>query len=338
MDVDDYIPTPVQLPSNPSAPTLGNLFYDDMSPRRSREHTPTDRVHRKKRRSLSPEGSPAVVRVNHRHIGTMRAVANLISEDDAALDSSPGQVSSPSMHRLIRKASGPLLGSNLSPSPFAHDVADSPSESISAVLMQKRSRRPALTSMQKTSLGLGRPVTGSLSANDAIDNYKNDDASIELRAPASRRAFSAMLPPSHKGLTGFAAAQAAATVDASVSEDDTSFDGPDMSSPAQAYTKRQSMKTLRRCDGTDNFRPLTGAAVAREAVPTMQQMKLQVSPSGRLLPGFGDNESLGKVLPCYRVREDGLMRIKPRTVRFYISDAANQANSFFCFVIAQRPP
>jgi M-phase inducer tyrosine phosphatase len=32
------------------------------------------------------------------------------------------------------------------------------------------------------------------------------------------------------------------------------------------------------------------------------------------LPGFGDNEANGKILPCHRVREDGLMRINGQTV------------------------
>ena len=37
-----------------------------------------------------------------------------------------------------------------------------------------------------------------------------------------------------------------------------------------------------------------------------------VTPAG--FGGFGDNEAHGKILPCHRVREDGLMRINPTTV------------------------
>ena len=49
------------------------------------------------------------------------------------------------------------------------------------------------------------------------------------------------------------------------SEDDNHSEGPDMSSPAaQAYAKRQSMRTLRRRDGTEDFRPLTGASMLKE--------------------------------------------------------------------------
>jgi M-phase inducer tyrosine phosphatase len=42
------------------------------------------------------------------------------------------------------------------------------------------------------------------------------------------------------------------------------------------------------------------------------------SPSAKFIgggmPGFGDNEALGKILPCHRVTEDGLMRINPQTL------------------------
>ena len=102
-----------------------------------------------------------------------------------------------------------------------------------------------------------------------------------------------------------------------------------MSSPAaQAYAKRQSMRTLRRRDGTEDFRPLTGASMLKErdmssAVHSPLRKAAAInsseSPSSRWLknaglPGFGDNEAHGKILPCHRVREDGLMRITSKTV------------------------
>jgi M-phase inducer tyrosine phosphatase len=58
----------------------------------------------------------------------------------------------------------------------------------------------------------------------------------------------------------------------------------------------------------EDFRPLTGATA----------MVLKESPSAKFmaagLPGFGDNEAHGKILPCHRATEDGLMRIKSQTV------------------------
>lgn len=124
-----------------------------------------------------------------------------------------------------------------------------------------------------------------------------DDSSPRGSAPV-RRAFSAFLPPS---------------VYTEQEEDESSFDSQDMSSPAQAYSKRQQVKTIRRCDGTEDFRPLTGVtAMVEKESPSAKYM----APG---LPGFGDNEAHGKILPCHRVTEDGLMRINAQTVCFFFS-------------------
>ena len=49
------------------------------------------------------------------------------------------------------------------------------------------------------------------------------------------------------------------------SEVDGHSEGSDMYSPAaQAYAKRQSMHTLRRRDGIEDLRPLTGASGLKE--------------------------------------------------------------------------
>jgi M-phase inducer tyrosine phosphatase len=48
--------------------------------------------------------------------------------------------------------------------------------------------------------------------------------------------------------------------------------------------------------------------------------RAQMVPEGGTgLGGFGDNEAHGKVLPCHRVREDGLMRINCKTVRHFFT-------------------
>ena len=109
-----------------------------------------------------------------------------------------------------------------------------------------------------------------------------------------------------------------------------------MSSPAQAYAKRQQVKTIRRCDGTDDFRPLTGATALMKrdteiittrglrrseerddrakTVADRDTPRSKYLTGGGTLGGFGDNEASGKVLPCFRVPQDGLMRITPLTV------------------------
>jgi M-phase inducer tyrosine phosphatase len=207
----------------------------------------------------------------------------------AVLDasSSPAPLSSPSQRKLERMASGPLLAAFSKPS--LQGLGAPPSNS------NKRTRRPVLSAMVSPS-DAGHPQS-------AYPVLSSDEKKYEARGlPPPRRAFSAMLIP-----TG-----------AEPSSDDgsSSLEGPDMSSPAQAYAKRQSIKTIRRCDGTDDFRPLTGATA-------MVKRDLDESPSAKFLsagmPGFGDNEALGKILPCHRVREDGLMRINYQTVSAAVS-------------------
>lgn len=159
----------------------------------------------------------------------------------------------------------------------------------------KRPRRPVLSAMVQ-------PSEHALTAYPVLDSppatgrQGEDDSSPRGAAPV-RRAFSAFLPPS---------------IYTEAEEEETSFEDNDMSSPAQAYSKRQHVKTIRRCDGTEDFRPLTG-------VTAMVQNE---SPSAKFmaagLPGFGDNEASGKILPCHRVTEDGLMRISGQTVHILL--------------------
>lgn len=120
--------------------------------------------------------------------------------------------------------------------------------------------------------------------------------------PPPRRAFSAMLPEHKLG--------------AHPSGDSPSHCDKECS-PALAYAQRHKVRTIRRRDGTDDFRSLTGA--------TAMVVRDKESPRARMVPqwgvglgGFGDNEAFGKVLPCHRVREDGLMRIDCKTVRSLI--------------------
>lgn len=189
---------------------------------------------------------------------------------------------SPSQSKLERIASNSVL--NRFSKPTLQGLG-APSSSF-----PKRPRRPALSAM--VTPADAQPIQSAFPVLSST-NIHEHDPSPRGSAPA-RRAFSALIAPSNF-LESFS--------------DESSFDGPDMSSPAQAYSKRQQVKTIRRCDGTEDFRPLTGASA----------MVMKESPSSRYMtagmPGFGDNEAHGKILPCHRVREDGLMRINCQTVR-----------------------
>lgn len=199
---------------------------------------------------------------------------------ESSFDLSVELPSSPSERKLHRMPSGPLLSMG----------GSKPSlQSLGLPSGMQRGRRHALLSMHPD---VRKAVAPEM-----------DNEAHPSRPGVTRRAFSARLPPA--ALSG----GEALPTDPDVS---SSFDLPDGSSPAQAYAQRQQAKakTLRRCD---NFKAAT--------VPQGLNVGMNVteSPStSRFLkagmPGFGDNESYGKLLPCHRVSEDGLMRIVPETL------------------------
>ncbi|KAH8117589.1 hypothetical protein DFH11DRAFT_1030376 [Phellopilus nigrolimitatus] len=304
MDIDDCVlPASLTQPESMDEPTVtlglaaaptvtsfSNLFFDAVSP----ESSPAP-ARPLKRRSLSPEGSPrqdAVYRQRHSNEGEVLQPAFEES-------SSPG-LPSPSAHKFERFAStgGGLFGKSIKPLPIL-GVQSSSSSSSSG---NKRLRRPALSA-------------GNVHAQSAypiMDSMSNKENSMAGLPPA-RRAFSATIAP----------------IPGSPSSDDNSEAGPDFSSPAaQAFAKRQTLRSVRRRDGTDDFRPLTGAGMLRQRdvnPPAHSPLRKAAviapteSPSSRWfngagLPGFGDNEAHGKILPCERVPEDGLMRIDAQTL------------------------
>jgi len=149
-----------------------------------------------------------------------------------------------------------------------------------------------------------RPVLSAIGPINVVSQTKSAYPTLERTDSLfpARRAFSAMFPPN--------------AVDIPSSPlDEESFDSIE-ASPAQAYMKRQQNKTLRRCDGSDNLRPNPVARLTPSRQTESPRNLSDPSPRSRwLAPGFGDNEAHGKILPCHRVKEDGLMRINQQTVR-----------------------
>jgi M-phase inducer tyrosine phosphatase len=308
MDVDTSYNTDTVLlsalnivPSSPvpnsAAPTVtgfNQLFYDPLSPGAA-FGTPIGHQPKKQRRSLSPSS------VRRTMVG----------------ESSSPLLSSPSEAKLERIASKATLNAFSKP---GLQGLGAPSGSF-----LKRPRRPVLSAMVGASDHLqAQSAYPTMSAGDFDDNSPRGAVPV-------RRAFSAFLPPSSL----FAGPVSASVLDAhyQLPDDELSFENDgvsaEMSSPAQAYSKRQQVKTIRRCDGTEDFRPLTGATALKQKESPFNGNLNNLSPSSRLmaatgLPGFGDNEAHGKILPCHRVTEDGLMRIKPQTVRmlssFFVND------------------
>ncbi|KAI5122982.1 hypothetical protein M0805_006860 [Coniferiporia weirii] len=309
MDVDDCIlPASLTQPSTDdptvtlsAAPTItgySNLFFDAMSPER-----PSSPMRPRKRRSLSPEGSPRQeVLCQQRHSNESEYLQPAFEES-----SSPAPPS-PSARKLERFAStgGGLFGKSSNQPPPLSIQAGTSSTSNGNMFGSKRPRRPTVSA-------LGRPSVYPQSAFPILDSKMDEESSLGV-LPPPRRAFSGTVAP----------------IPASPSSDNDSEGGPEFSSPAaQAFAKRQTMRTVRRRDGTEDFRPLTGAGVllqrdvnsaAHSPLRKAAVITNSESPSGRWfnasagLPGFGDNEAHGKILPCEKVPEDGLMRIDTKTL------------------------
>ncbi len=293
-----------------AAPTItgfNRLFFDTLSPGANFE-SPTGHLPKKQRRSLSPSS-------------TRRTTLRLTEEES----SSPAALhSSPSAARLERITNKGTSGATQA-KPTLQGLGAPSSNFL------KRPRRPVLSAMVGTGVHLqvqsAYPVLSPRLSGDSTSTV-DEDNSPRGSVPV-RRAFSAFLQPS----SIFAGPVSASVGQHKDDEVSFSFDGDggssDMSSPAQAYSKRQQVKTIRRCDGTEDFRPITGATALKMKESPFGANAINLSPSTRFmvatgLPGFGDNEAHGKILPCHRVTEDGLMRIKPNTVIFlYLFNALN---------------
>jgi M-phase inducer tyrosine phosphatase len=195
---------------------------------------------------------------------------------------SPGLDSSPSLQKLERISSGSL-----------HRLAKPGLEGIGVPInLLRQLRRTAVSAMN------GLPnATISQSAYPVLTH--TDIAEFEGKpVHKARRAFSALLPSSGWPLEP--------------SSPDSPFsDAVEASSPIPANTKKQQVETIEHSDNTD-LKP----SAAVNVISTLGTS----SPSTRYmaagLSGFGDNEALEKILPCHKVRDDGLMRITCRTVRW----------------------
>lgn len=88
-------------------------------------------------------------------------------------------------------------------------------------------------------------------------------------------------------------------------------------SPSMAhneYARRHGQKFVPRVDGSPGFKPMRQSYAASSAISPSSKCKRQSPFGSGGLPGFGDNEMDGKILPCRKVKEDGLVRITPETV------------------------
>lgn len=88
------------------------------------------------------------------------------------------------------------------------------------------------------------------------------------------------------------------------SDDESEFEGsPSIPDIRRRYGRPQ----LPRVDGSPNKN--------RSSVPHAIKPVRPIRAESSGLPGFGENEVQGKILPCHTSKEDGLVRISPQTLR-----------------------
>ncbi|KAH9180267.1 hypothetical protein EDB89DRAFT_2118930 [Lactarius sanguifluus] len=225
----------------------------------------------KKRRSASPEGTPEPAH-GRRRAGTV----SVFGSSSPAVDSSPSVLKLERMANLSKK---PMLSGLGIPS---HDNA-------------KHLRKPIMSALVPPSdvaLLAPPPPRGSSQDEERMSAMQEHSTAL----PPPRRAFSAMLPEHRLGARP---------------SGESPSERNEECSPALAYAQRHKVRTIRRRDGTDDFRSLTGATAM--VVRDQESPRARMAQWGVGLGGFGDNEAFGKILPCHRVREDGLMRINCKT-------------------------
>lgn len=301
-----------------SSPIDAPDFHEDASASMATFEEPVPR----KKRSVSPEAP------QKRRSRTLQLL-----DESTDLESSPAQMESPSVHKLERLNSKPALralplpafnGNNKRPRRPVLSAMVAPGD-VDSML---RSAHPVLeTSNEETQkFSITAPVPAAPPKNK--ENEPRPRGAHVL--PPVRRAFSAMIPTSVNPMEpSFSEAE----------DNSFSMDGEqDMSSPAQAYARRQQVKTIRRRDGTDDFRSVTGATAllmrdgemrgsngsssgrkerekeAKSVVAERDTPRSKYLTGGGKIGNFGDLEHKGKILPCRRVPEDGLMRITCETV------------------------
>jgi M-phase inducer tyrosine phosphatase len=304
IDGDVSISHSVTAPSSPveALPTeLNELFFQPSSPVLG---SSSPDVHSAKKR-LSPEPEEFVEfdleeEIAHAQQEELRRSGRAPSPDKPTLFSS-SPPTSPS--RPVRLSPGIGLGR-----PFERSATTGGQGSLfgslgvqAPAILPKRNaapRRPVLSAI----IGESSPSsTGSLLRPGAL-------------APA-RRAFSACVTSS--------ALMMGSPLMMDPGSDDSH--GEIEGSPARAYATRKAAPPPRKMGVVASGKPN-----AAEPGSSRGNAPSQSSPLTRVgLPGFGDNEADGKVLPCQKVREDGLMRINCDTLDDLLAGAYDhEINSY----------
>lgn len=313
-------------------------------PRRSRSGSSEDRDVRDvlPRTSLPPLHptiieSPSPSALQHEDFGTYffdpqspehTKVVAKTSSISSRLNPASATTQSSSRHRAFEKAaSSAIIPSMLS-------VASSGST------LGKRTnpyaKRPSLSAIQNHELGVEKRCGPAASTSNSI-------ASVRMTAPAPRRCQSAI---------DNSAAFAQAAEDLTMNSVDTSADQSGLMSPSEYRSQCAAATAVRqfppgfdasgsplapsarpklrpgmlRKTSKDDSSPL-GYGISKRLIQKVPEDLHSVALCGdesgasssplraaEGLPGFGASEREGKVLPCFNIKDDGLMRITPATL------------------------
>ncbi|KAI9632603.1 tyrosine phosphatase [Dioszegia hungarica] len=111
-----------------------------------------------------------------------------------------------------------------------------------------------------------------------------------------------------------------------ISEDESEYEASPsnpggLGRPGGARQKLGGSRLATGVDGSPGVKPMRSSIavpmVAADGASPMRKGKWASPYAG--MPGFGDNEMDGKILPCHKVKEDGLVRITPDTLDSLIS-------------------
>lgn len=100
-----------------------------------------------------------------------------------------------------------------------------------------------------------------------------------------------------------------------MSEDESEYENSPSAAALHAKHANMARKAGRSRLGVEAVDGSPGYKPARSSIAVPNCSPSQMRKAG--MPGFGDNEMDGKVLPCHKVKEDGLVRITPSTVCFF---------------------
>ena len=269
-----------------------------------------------------------------------------IDENGMDIDSpavrKPAIVPSPAPSNVSGMSGSPGLGSFFCDSPAA-PTALPPAKRRSLVDSSPASPSSS-PSAKRASFGLNRPMDKVASSSAALfGNNRSNTLGVRRAQPykrptllpvpmASERASSASsaypilygAKPAQASTGAFPRAGVAPMRRAfsvcdqpampEMSEDESEFENsPSMNGAHAEYARRYGNRVVPRADGSPNFKPMRSSFAANsQGVPCPPKKQSPYGPGG--LPGFGDNEMDGKILPCHKVKEDGLVRITPDTL------------------------